>query len=61
MRFAFVAYINLARVIKQNGIDGSNAMEVLERAIIDIKLREKIINETKKIFDLMSEPKKEKG
>ena len=54
VRFAFVAYLNLARVIKSEGINGiTSVISGLEQAIIDITLREQIINETKKLFALM--------
>ncbi len=54
VRFAFVAYLNLARIIRSQGIDGvATVIDGLEQAIIDMKLREQIISETKKLFLLM--------
>ena len=57
VRFAFVAYLNLARVTRSGGINGiKSVIETLEQAIIDTKLRKQIINETEKIFTLMPNP-----
>lgn len=54
VRFALVAYLNLAKIVKLNGIAGiTSAMDGLERAIINIKLREQVITETEKILTLM--------
>lgn len=58
VRIAIVAYLNLAKIIKSNGIDNvKSVMDALEKAIIDIELRKILISETKKLFDLMPEPK----
>lgn len=57
VRLALVAYLNLAKIIKSEGIDNvKSVMDALEKAIIDIKLREKLTTETKKLFSLMPEP-----
>ena len=54
VRLALVTYLNLAKIVRSGGIDGAKSvMEVLERAIMDVQLREKIIMETKKLFTLM--------
>lgn len=56
VRFSLVAYLNLARAMMSGSIEGaSSVMDALEKAIIDIHLREEIIVETKKIFALMPE------
>ncbi|MFA5793352.1 MAG: hypothetical protein WC897_05855 [Candidatus Gracilibacteria bacterium] len=57
VRLALVAYLNLAKIIKSEGIDNvKSVMDALEKAIIDIKLRETLTSETKKLFTLMPEP-----
>ena len=57
VRLALIAYMNLAKIIQSEGIDNvGSVMDALERAIIDIELREKLIAETKKLFALMPEP-----
>ncbi len=53
VRFALVAYLNLARVLKSEGM---TVMGSLEQAIMDIRLREKLIKETEKIFALVPKP-----
>jgi len=53
VRFALVAYLNLARVLKSENV---SVMGTLEQAIIDIDLRKKITQETEKIFALMPKP-----
>lgn len=58
VRFALVAYLNLARIIRSNDIqDLDSVMNGLERAIIDLPLRERLIAETRKIIELMPPPK----
>ncbi len=57
VRFALVAYLNLAKIVRSVGVAGiTSAMDGLEQAIINIKLREQITAETEKIFALMPEP-----
>jgi hypothetical protein len=57
VRVAVVAYLNLAKIIKDGGIDGvKSVMDALEQSIIDVNLREKIIKETQILFALMPEP-----
>lgn len=61
VRLALVAYLHLARLIEEKPAEymdpstGKNptTMSVLERAIIDIKLRNKIVKETRALFFLM--------
>src|SRR3989344_8411629 len=53
VRFALVAYLNLARVFKS---ENSSVMGMLEQAVIDIDLRKKITQETEKVFALMPKP-----
>src|SRR3989344_4265565 len=56
VRIALVAYLNLAKKVNSGSIDNvKSVMDALEKSIIDIKLREKLISETKKFFDLMPE------
>jgi hypothetical protein len=57
VRLALVAYLNLAKIIKSEGIDNmKSVIDALEKAIIDVKLREKLTAETKKLFASMPEP-----
>ena len=59
VRVALVAYLNLAKKVNSGSIDNvKSVMDALEKSNIDIKLREKLISETKKMFDLMPEPKR---
>lgn len=54
VRIALVAYLNLAKIINLGGIENvKSVMDALEKSIIDVKLREILIFETKKLFDLM--------
>lgn len=61
VRLALVAYLHLARLIQENPEEykdpttskNPTVMSVLERAIIDIKLRGKIVKEIKALFSLM--------
>ncbi len=54
VRFALVAYLNLAKAVKAGSIkEVKSVIDALERAVIDIKLRQELIDETKKIFSLM--------
>ena len=56
VRYALVAYLYLALLIKQNPTEYKNhktVMRVLEESIIDTELREKLIADTKKLFSLM--------
>lgn len=56
VRVALAAYLNLAKIVNSGGIDNvKSVMDALEKSIIDIKLREMLISETKKLFDLMPE------
>lgn len=57
VRLALVAYLNLAKIIKSESVNNvKSVMDALEKAIIDIELREKLTTETKKLFALMPEP-----
>lgn len=57
VRVAVVAYLNLAKIIKEGGIDGvKSVMDALEQSIINVPLREKLIKETQELFALMPEP-----
>ena len=49
VRLALVAYLRLSQIIKP----GETVMFLLEQAVIDIELREKLVNEVKKIFSSM--------
>lgn len=54
VRYALVAYLNLTRVI--NKIDNrstNTVINLIEEAIIDYAIRDKIIDETKRIFEFM--------
>lgn len=54
VRFALVGCIYLAKIIKANDIKGAKSvMDVLEQAIIDVELRNKLNMEVEKIFTLM--------
>jgi len=62
VRIAMVAYLNLAKIINSGGIENvKSVMHALEKSIIDVKLREILIFETKKLLDLMpkSQPESE--
>lgn len=57
VRFALVAYLNLAKIVKSGGIEGiKSVMEALEKSIINTELREKLTEHTKTLFSLMPEP-----
>lgn len=57
VRFALVAYLNLARILKLESVERvKSVMEILEQAVIDIKLREKLNKDTEKVFALMPKP-----
>jgi len=57
VRMALIAYLHLAQVVRAGGIEGvTTVMGALEKAIIDVKLREKLNTETQKLFALMPEP-----
>ncbi len=56
VRYALVAYLHLALLIKQNPSeykDHKTVMGALEESIIDTELREKLVAKTKKLFSLM--------
>lgn len=55
VRWALVACLNLANVVKSTPAEygGKVVIQLLEQAVIDIPLREKLLSETKKIFDLL--------
>ncbi len=56
VRYALVAYLYLALLIKNNSTEYKNhktVMEALEESIIDVELREKLIVDTKRLFSLM--------
>jgi len=56
VRFALLAYLNLALAVRQKSFKGfQRSIEVLEAAIIDLKLRKKVISLTKKLFNLLPE------
>ncbi len=58
VRLALVAYLHLANLISQKPAeygDNKTVMAVLETAVIDIELRNKIIEEISKLFSLMPE------
>ncbi|MGO9264976.1 MAG: hypothetical protein ACLQBA_08830 [Candidatus Binataceae bacterium] len=60
VRWASVAYLGLARIIKTEAFPGfGRVIDLLEAAIIDVDLRKRITLETGKIFRLM--PKPERG
>jgi hypothetical protein len=54
VRLALLAYLNLALVVRQKSFKGfQRSIDVLEAAIIDLKLRKKVISLTKELFDLL--------
>jgi len=54
VRFALLAYLNLALSVKSKNFDGfKRPIDVLEAAIIDLKLRKKVIFLTKGFFSLL--------
>jgi len=58
VRYALIAYLNLARQLKQSKIIGVNSeikrpLNLLEKSIIDLDLRAQIIQQTKEIFSLI--------
>ncbi len=56
VRWALVAYLHLAKLIKLNPTAYDNAktvIDLLEQAIIDIELRKKLLGELEAIFALM--------
>lgn len=56
VRFLFVTYLNLANSMKNQSLEYKNhktVIDLIEDSIIDIKLRRKIIQETKQILSLM--------
>lgn len=55
VRWALVAYLNLARAVYANPTEYHNKtlIQLLEQAIIDIPLREKLLIETEKILKLL--------
>lgn len=54
VRFAILAYLNLSLFIKLKKFDGfERSIDVLETAVIDLKLRKKVILLTKKLFGLL--------
>lgn len=60
VRYAFTAYLHLSVLIKQNPANYKNhqtVMSMLEDSLIDIELREKVIQATKDLFSLMPKPK----
>ena len=57
VRFALAACLNLAKVVDSWSIEGvKSVMDLLERAIIDIGLRERVTTETEALFALMPKP-----
>ena len=57
VRLALVAYLNLAKIAKSEGIVGTKSvMDALEKAIINTELRERLTTQTKALFALMPEP-----
>ena len=59
LRLALVGYLHLAQLIKSKPTDfgnTKNVMRILEQAIIDIALRQKLTAETERIFSLMPTP-----
>ncbi len=64
VRYALIAYLNLALQLKQSKIIGTNIelkrpIDLLEKSIIDINLRIQISRETKEIFSLLPQRQKE--
>ncbi|MDD5144772.1 MAG: DUF4209 domain-containing protein [Candidatus Pacebacteria bacterium] len=58
VRVALAAYLNLAKIVSLENIDNvKSVMDALEESIIDFRLREKLISETKTLFDFMPEPR----
>lgn len=60
MRFAFVAYLYLAKLIKLHPEDFSgnkSVMSALEQAIIDIELRQKITANVEQVLNWLSPQK----
>lgn len=55
VRWALVAYLHLANIvkIKADEYENKKVIQLLEQAIIDIPLREKLLSETKNIFNLL--------
>jgi hypothetical protein len=56
VRWAFVAYLHLARIVKGNpaGFGGqSTVIDVLEQSIIDVPLRNEVVTEVEKVLALM--------
>ena len=58
VRYSLVAYLNLAMQLKQSKIIGTNSeikrpLDLLEKSIIDLNLRNQISRQTKELFSLL--------
>lgn len=54
VRLALLAYLNLAFIVKEKNIVGfQRTIDVLEAAIIDLKIRKKVVLHTREIFSLL--------